>query len=79
MRMDEPTLQIVSNLMIDDDEHKPEYRFMPGDYIAQAARWMVDVRTIDEYLSPRQRSEYRQYIVCYRCNRPCAGTCVRNW
>jgi hypothetical protein len=32
---------------------------------------------IEKYLTARQLVEYRQYLPCIRCHRPCAGICGR--
>ncbi len=68
-------LYISSNLMIDDDEHKPEYRFIPGDYVGAIYPVVVDSRNVERDLSKRQRIELEQYLVCLICRQPCAGTC----
>ena len=67
-------LILFSNLMVDDDAHKPEYRFMPGDYVAQLYPVLADVRSRN-LLTPQQIVELEQYLVCVHCGRPCAGTC----
>lgn len=70
-------LFISSNLMIDDDEHKPEWRFIPGDYVGAIYPEVVDSRNADRDLSVRQQVELKQYLVCLICRRPCAGTCEK--
>jgi len=67
-------LMLFSNLMIDDDEHKPEYRFLPGDYIGRVYPEKVDRRA--NTLSENQRLELEMYLTCLRCGRTCAGTCM---
>jgi hypothetical protein len=67
-------LILYSNLMIDDDRHKPAYRFMPGDYVAMLYPELADVRARN-LLTGQQIMELEQYIVCVRCGRQCAGTC----
>jgi hypothetical protein len=67
-------LILYSNLMIDDEKHKPEFRFMPGDYIALLYKGLADKRSWD-MLTPQQLRELKLYVVCARCGRTCAGTC----
>ena len=68
-------LSIKSNLMIDDKNHKPETRYLPGDFVAQLYPGMVDKRLIESELTRRQKIEYEQYLICSICKKPCAGTC----
>jgi hypothetical protein len=73
--VDETNLQVTSNLMLDDDRHRPEHRFFPGDYVAIVNRTLADSRVIDSNLTPNQIIEYKQYIPCLICGKTCAGTC----
>lgn len=68
-------LSVQSNLMLDDEEHEPKYRYLPGDFVIQVHPNFRDSRVIESYLTKEQLVEYRQYLVCIRCRRPCAGTC----
>ena len=68
-------LIIKSNLMIDDDQHKPEYKYLPGDYIGYIYPKKIDSRLIERELSAHQLIEYKQYLECLICKMPCAGTC----
>jgi hypothetical protein len=70
-------ITIRSNLMIDDDEHKPEYRYLPGDFVGVVYPGMIDVRVIERDLTPQQIVELKQYLICSVCHRMCAGTCSR--
>lgn len=70
-------LAVRSNLMLDDDQHQPQHRFIPGDYVGKIYPGLVDVRVYETALSKRQIIELQQYLVCVRCHRPCAGTCGR--
>lgn len=70
-----PNLAIRSNLMIDNESHKPEYRYLPGDYIGQIYPEKIDSRVIERELSKQQLIEHDQYLECLICKRPCAGTC----
>jgi hypothetical protein len=74
MRKD-PNIQVSSNLMIDDEQHRPHYRFLPGDFVGEIYPALVDNRVWERELTPMQRMEFTQYIVCVRCRRTCAGTC----
>lgn len=73
--MNRSDLQVASNLMLDDEEHRPHYRFLPGDMVGQIYKEFVNPETIHRWLTPRQVSEYFQYLPCLLCGRPCAGTC----
>jgi len=68
-------VNIRSNLMIDDEAHKPEYKYLPGDYIGQIYPGKIDSRVIDRELSRQQIIEYDQYLECLICRKPCAGLC----
>jgi hypothetical protein len=70
-------LCIKSNLMIDDDYHKPEYKYLPGDYISRIYPGIIDRRVIQNKLSGQQLIEYEQYLECLICRIPCAGTCQK--
>jgi hypothetical protein len=74
MKNKKSKLMIFSNLMLDDDQHMPKHKYMPGDYLPLVYKEFRDKRTW-ENLSERQIAEATQYIVCGKCNRTCAGTC----
>ncbi len=67
-------LNVTSNLMIDDQSHKPEARYIPGDLIVEIFPEFKDKRTHDQ-LTLTQIAEYKQYLVCLNCKNTCAGTC----
>jgi hypothetical protein len=68
-------LSVASNLMLDDEDHRPQCHYLPGDFVTQVYSHMGDVRVMDRFLTKQQIIEHRQYLVCIRCGRPCAGTC----
>jgi hypothetical protein len=68
-------LAVRSNLMLDDEQHKLKYRYLPGDFVRMVYPEMADVRSFEDALSTQQIVEMQQYLVCIRCRRPCAGTC----
>ena len=68
-------LLIFSNLMPDDPKYKPEYKYIPGDYVGKIYLIAVDVRSIRQHLSQQQIIELEQYLVCNICGKTCAGTC----
>ena len=70
-------LHIKSNLIIDDDEHKHVYKYLPGDYIGQIYPEKIDGRVIERQLSKQQIIEHEQYLECLICRKPCAGTCIK--
>lgn len=77
--MDEySNLNVSSNLMLDDEAHKPEYRYYPGDFVAIVQPSLVDNRGIHQDLTARQIEEYKRYIICLICNKQCSGACVNS-
>ena len=69
-------LQVASNLMLDDDAHRPHYKYMPGDLVAQVYKEFISPpETMHHNLTPQQCREYLQYLPCLLCGRACAGTC----
>jgi hypothetical protein len=68
-------LTVRANLMIDDEVHKPESRYLPGDFVAAVFPEFRDRRVADTRMTPQQLSERDQYLVCAICGRTCAGTC----
>jgi hypothetical protein len=74
--MKKSDLNVASNLMLDDRDHRPHYRYMPGDLLAQIYREFISPpETIHYHLTQRQQVEYLQYLPCLLCGRQCAGTC----
>ena len=72
----ESNLGVGSNLMIVyEGQEDREYRYIPGDYIGRIYPQYIDSRAIEKYLSRKQINELRQYLVCHKCHKPCAGTC----
>jgi hypothetical protein len=68
-------LAVRSNLMLDDEAHSPQHRYIPGDYVRAIYPDLADVRVYETALTATQIIEMKQYLVCLRCRRPCAGTC----
>lgn len=68
-------LAVRSTLMLDDEAHTPQYRYIPGDYVRAIYPELADVRVYETALTKTQIIEMKQYLVCIRCRRPCAGTC----
>lgn len=71
-------LMVASNLMLDNEEHQPHYRDMPGDLLGHIYREFVNPESMHHWLTPQQQWEYFQYLPCLLCGRPCAGTCGRS-
>jgi hypothetical protein len=74
---DDTNLNVSSNLMLDDFDHKPEHKYFPGDFLALVNKTLIDSRIIDSNLTDRQIVEYKQYLTCLFCGRTCAGTCTK--
>lgn len=72
------SLNVQSNLVVDDDLRKPVHKYIPGDFVGQVYPGKVDLRVIHRELTAKQIREYEQYLVCTICGRPCAGTCEGN-
>ena len=70
-------VSVRSNVMIDEGFDQRKYRYLPGDFAALVYPECRDVRTSDVYLTPQQKIEKSQYLICILCRRPCAGTCSR--
>ena len=68
-------LNIQSNLMVEDEKQGLQHRYLPGDFVAVVYPEKVDARVIDKELTQNQIIEYKQYLKCSICGRPCAGTC----
>jgi hypothetical protein len=68
-------VQIASNIMVDDEQHNPHSRFIPGDFYAQIYPEYLNPEFCHQWMTQRQIMEYRQYLVCRLCHRTCAGTC----
>jgi len=68
-------LSVRSNLMLDDERHQPKHIHLPGDFVTEVYRDFRDIRVKEQILTEQQLIENRQYLVCIRCRRPCAGTC----
>lgn len=68
-------LSVRSNLMLDDEQHKTQHRYLPGDFVKEVYPNLVDTRVYEQELTKVQIIELQQYLVCIRCHRPCAGTC----
>lgn len=71
------SLQVQSNLMLEDSDHQPHYRWMPGDLVATIYKEFLNPDYVHQYLTPRQQREHLQYLPCILCGRACAGTCGR--
>jgi hypothetical protein len=71
----ESNLAVRSNLMLDDEAHSPQHRYIPGDYMRAIYPELTDVRLYETALTRTQIIEMKQYLVCLRCRRPCAGMC----
>ena len=72
-----PNIALRANIMLDDAEHLPEKRYLPGDLVALVYPELCDVRRIERALTRRQRQECELILVCVLCRKPCAGTCER--
>ncbi len=68
-------LSVRSNLMLDDEQHLFKYTYLPGDFVTEVYPEFRDSRVKELRLTKQQLIENRQYLVCMRCRRPCAGTC----
>ena len=68
-------LAVRSNLMLDDEHHSTQHRYIPGDFLNEVYPDLTDTRVYERELSKQQIVEMLQYVKCIRCHRPCAGTC----
>ena len=68
-------LQIKSNLMVDDGKKK-QSQYFPGDFAYQLNPRSFDSRVQRTHWTEKQIHEYQQTLICSRCKRACAGTCI---
>jgi hypothetical protein len=68
-------IQVKSNIMIDDENHRPHEKHIPGDFFAQINPDRLHPEFFHQWLTERQIWEYKEYLVCGLCGRTCAGTC----
>jgi hypothetical protein len=61
--------------MIDDDQHRPHDKYIPGDFFARLYPDRLHPEFFNNWLTEKQIWEYKQYLVCILCRRPCGGTC----
>jgi hypothetical protein len=71
----ESNLAVRSNLMLDNAEHMPQHRYIPGDFMKLVYPDLADVRMYKKTMTEEQIIEMRQYLICILCRRTCAGTC----
>lgn len=71
----ESNLNVKSNLMIDDANHIPEYKYLPGDYIGIIYPQYIAPSIRENFLTREQNIELDQYLVCHLCGKMCAGNC----
>jgi len=67
-------VNLVPNVMIEQLSRMAEVQYIPGDLAWQIYRDRLG--RVDQ-MTERQQQEYRQYLVCLLCKKPCAGTCQR--
>ncbi len=75
-REHESNLSICSNLMLDDDDHRPQHRFLPGDFVGKVYPECADARAMHRNLTQEQIAVMMEALVCNACGKPCAGTCA---
>jgi len=68
-------IQIASNIMLDDAQHRPHDNYLPGDLFARIYPDRLNPEFYRQWLTERQIWEYKQYLVCILCGRTCGGTC----
>jgi hypothetical protein len=54
---------------------REDLRYLPGDLIGLIYPEMIRTEVIRRCLSEEQQLEFKQYLICEICGRPCAGTC----
>ncbi len=70
-----PNTLVAANVMVPRDV-KSDLHSLAGDFAVKVygQQWLTP-QGIRKSLSARQIVEYEQYLVCFLCGRPCAGTC----
>jgi hypothetical protein len=71
--MTRANVQLVANVMIAQADRRKEAEYIPGDLAWQVYRQVWGSVYL---MTERQQVEYRQYLVCLLCRKPCAGTCA---
>jgi hypothetical protein len=69
------TIKAVSNVMIDDERHRSQEQYLPGDFFAQIYPGRINLEYCHLWMTQKQIREYKQYLVCGLCHRTCAATC----
>ena len=70
-------LMVQSNLMLDDDRHKPDSRWIPGDLLGELYPEYRNPESIHLWMTRQQEHEYRRYLPCIKCGRPYGCSCQR--
>jgi len=70
-------LQVASNLMLEDANHQPHFKWMPGDLVADIYKEFLNPEYVHQFLTHRQQREHLHYLTCILCGRACVGTCGR--
>ena len=74
--MTEPNVGVAANVMT-VLEGESVVAYLPGDFAVRVYQGLwSSTQVIQKRLSKEQWLEYHQYLVCLKCGRPCAGTCV---
>jgi len=75
-RSDKSNVDILPNVALEPLNRDDEYRVLPGDLAVEVyKKFWPTPQLIRSHLTDQQWIEYRQYLVCKRCRRPCGGTC----
>lgn len=61
--------------MIVQSNASNEYKYLPGDFVKEVYPEYATPEVMHTYLSELQIVELKQYLVCYRCKKACAGGC----
>jgi hypothetical protein len=70
-------VDVQSNVMLVPERRAHEIKSLPGDLAFNIyGKWWPSPAVVRQALTAEQWREYKQYLVCHLCHRPCAGTCV---
>jgi hypothetical protein len=70
-------LQLAPNLMLEQSSAEAEIQYLPGDFAFRVYEYVLFSRRelISRFMTDKQKMEYRQYLACDLCGKPCAGSC----
>jgi len=66
---------VLSNLMLDDKEHRPDTKFLPGDLLGALYPEFRNPEVLHLGMTRKQEEEFRLYLPCIECGKPYGCSC----